>query len=215
VKKETKDGNGKTTSSSTETTTVKRHKNADGSTTVTTTNPDGTSETHVEPAPSAGSTTMDHYQDPEVAARMKKFDKIFQNLGLAGIWDIKRGPKPKGNVDPADDLSGGVSTVGSGSRLGRLGKEFLIGQPGRTDEANGGNSPSLPTSGGIFTPNIDYGPDSNKSGYVGRTRTEDASDAVESDPSLNQPTESTEEVRKLISNPKDIKKQAPNLKRTL
>ncbi len=125
--KENKDKDGKVTSSSSETTTTTRHKNADGSYTVTVTNPDGTSETHDEPAPGA----KDSIPDPDAPGARLSF--------LPG-QDLPRLPRFQGDVDGPEGNPVGISLEdaqpGFGSQLREYG---MLVNPDRLLEGGSGS----------------------------------------------------------------------------
>lgn len=78
----------------------------------------------------------ENYQDPQAEKMRKQMDDMAKNLGLAGIWDIQKGPKDKGNgPDPGPEgAPTGISKDEPPSLLSQFGKDGLVGQPNQQNE---------------------------------------------------------------------------------
>jgi hypothetical protein len=121
-----------------------------------------------------------HMPDPEnyqgnIPEELQKFMDYLKGQALA----LK--PKTGGETELTDGGADGSTTATGGpvdNLFTKLGKMGLLGNPGSVERDNASPSGSLPT-GNLTQPNngtIDYGPDSDKTGWDGPTHTDDPGD---------------------------------------
>jgi hypothetical protein len=120
--------------------------------------------------PTPGDVDPENYQDPNAEKMRKQMDEMAKNLGLAGIWDLPKGPKDKGDgPDPGPEgAPTGISKDEPQSLLTQFGKDGLVGQPNQQNEGGSmGNSNFHGLPGDTVTDPQDG------NAYHGATRTED------------------------------------------
>jgi len=195
------DGSGKSKSNST---TVDSSGNVISTTTSSsTTDKNGVTTTTTTTKPSTPD--PEKYHDPHVEAMQQEMNNMLRKLGLGNMILHRTthvsgkgpDPTPDGNPTRAEDAEP--------SLISQFGKYGLVGQPNQQNE--GGEGGAISSDNPVITGgNIDYGPDSNQTGYRGEKRTESESDAIANDPT-GQSIEEQDEDNKKTTQSKGAKKR--------
>lgn len=92
--------------------------------------------------PGVSDTTDENYVDPGAEKLRQQMDQMSKNLGMDGLWNLRRGPKNQGKGPDYGPEPVGVSKEdASPSVISQFGEHGLIGQPNQDSEVHdGGNA---------------------------------------------------------------------------